>query len=217
MIVAPSILSADFCRLGEEAEDVLRSGADWLHVDVMDGQFVPNISFGFPVMKALRKRFPSAYLDVHLMIDRPERYVEQFCRAGADMLTFHVEAAQPQDILESLRCIHALGKSAGLVLKPKTPAEVLAPYLDQLEMVLVMTVEPGFGGQSFMEDQLPKLRRVRSLLAPEQRLEVDGGISASTAGAVIAAGADVLVAGSAVFGAADRAAAIAALKSSGQN
>ena len=212
--IAPSILSADFCRLGEEVEDVLRAGADWLHVDVMDGLFVPNISIGIPVVQSLRKA-TEGFLDVHLMIQKPHRYVERFCQAGADLVVFHVEADEPQDIFAALETVKKAGKQVGLSLKPKTPAGVLAPYLPMLDTVLVMTVEPGFGGQRFMADQLPKIAALRKMLDeanPGCALEVDGGIDPDTAPLVRDAGATVLVAGSAVSGKADRAAAIAAIR-----
>ena len=212
--IAPSILSADFCRLGEEVEDVLRAGADWLHVDVMDGLFVPNISIGIPVVQSLRKA-TEGFLDVHLMIQKPHRYVERFCQAGADLVVFHVEADEPQDIFAALETVKKAGKQVGLSLKPKTPAGVLAPYLPMLDTVLVMTVEPGFGGQRFMADQLPKIAALRKMLDeanPGCELEVDGGIDPDTAPLVRDAGATVLVAGSAVYGKADRAAAIAAIR-----
>ncbi len=207
-LIAPSILAADFANLERDIHDLEKNGADWVHVDVMDGAFVPNISIGIPVVKALRP-VTALPLDVHLMIEKPGRYVERFIAAGADMLTIHLEADQPQNILEALEKIRALGCKAGLVLKPKTPAEAAIPYLKLCDMILVMTVEPGFGGQKFMEDMMPKLRALRQLLERENPacvLEVDGGVDEKTQAICKANGAQVLVAGSAYFKAPDRAA-----------
>ncbi|MEA4946464.1 MAG: ribulose-phosphate 3-epimerase [Oscillospiraceae bacterium] len=212
--IAPSILSADFTRLGAEVEDCLAGGAEYIHFDVMDGIFVPNISIGIPVLKSLRKA-TDAFLDVHLMIDRPVRYAKAFCDAGADLVTLHVESDTPKNIGKALDIVRECGRKTGLSVKPGTPAEALYPFLDKLDLILVMTVEPGFGGQSFMGGMLPKIRRLRDAIDSVGggiELEVDGGIDDKTARLVKDAGADVLVAGSAVFSAADRAAAIAAIR-----
>ena len=212
--ISPSILSADFANLERDIHDIEKNGADWVHVDVMDGLFVPNISIGIPVVQAIRPvtRLP---LDVHLMIDRPIRYVEAFIKAGADWLTIHIEADQPANNLACLEKIRQLGCKAAISLKPGTPAEAAIPYLSLCDMVLVMTVEPGFGGQKFMADQLPKIAAIRKYIDqynPGCHLEVDGGVDPNTAPLVIQAGADVLVAGSAVYGAADPAQAIRTLR-----
>ena len=212
--IAPSILSADFTRLGEEIAELELAGADMIHFDVMDGVFVPNISVGFPVLRAVR-RTTALTLDVHLMIDRPIRYAEKFCERGADIVTVHIESDTEENISRCIDLITSNGKRAGLSVKPGTPIEAVYPYLDRLSLVLIMTVEPGFGGQSFMPEQLPKLRALRRLVdehRPGCALEVDGGIDEHSAALAVSAGADVLVAGSAVFGRADRAEAIKALR-----
>ena len=205
-IISPSILSADFVNLERDMNLLKQTGAPWAHVDVMDGIFVPNITIGIPVVAALRK-CTDLVLDVHLMIDRPVRYVEDFVKAGADYVTIHVEADQPQNTLEALDKIHAMGAKAGIVLKPKTPVEAAIPYLEKCDMILVMTVEPGFGGQSFMADQMPKVAQLRGWLDdvnPECLVEVDGGVDLKTAPVCKEAGAQVLVSGSAYFKAADK-------------
>lgn len=206
--IAPSILSADFANLERDIHDLERNGADWVHVDIMDGIFVPNITIGIPVVKALRP-VTELPLDVHLMIHRPLRYVEQFVKAGADYVTIHLEADEPENTLRALNRIHELGGKAGIVLKPKTPAEAAIPYLEKCDMILVMTVEPGFGGQKFMTEQMDKIRTLRDLLEktnPDCLIEVDGGVDSDTCVICKEAGADVLVAGSAYFKANDRAA-----------
>ena len=206
-IISPSILSADFVNLERDMNVLKTSGAPWAHVDVMDGIFVPNITIGIPVVAALRK-CTDLVLDVHLMIDRPVRYVEDFVKAGADYVTIHVEADQPQNTLEALDKIHAMGAKAGIVLKPKTPVEAAIPYLEKCDMILVMTVEPGFGGQSFMGDMMPKVTQLRAWMNdvnPDCLIEVDGGVDLKTAPICKEAGAQVLVSGSAYFKAEDKA------------
>lgn len=207
VLIAPSILSADFARLGEEVRAVEKAGADWIHVDVMDGHFVPNITIGPVVVKKIRPvtKLP---LDVHLMIREPERYVESFAKAGADIITFHVESeGDPREIV---RLIRHYQKKVGVSIKPKTDLARIREIMPMIDMVLIMTVEPGFGGQSFMHDCLPKVEEVRGVFSKD--IEVDGGVNMMTAPEVIKRGANILVAGTAVFGTEDYAAAIKGLK-----
>lgn len=199
--VSPSILSADFVNLERDIRALAPAGADYVHVDVMDGIFVPNITIGIPVVAAIR-RITDLPLDVHLMIDRPLRYVDDFCRAGSDILTVHVEADTEENTRLALKKIRANGVRAAVCVKPKTPADAVLPFLSDCDLILVMTVEPGFGGQKFMADMMPKLHTIREYIDahnPACELEVDGGVNAETAALCRENGANVLVAGSAYF------------------
>ena len=207
-ILCPSILASDYMNMERDFTNAAQVGVKWLHVDIMDGHFVPNLSFGYSLVEAMRKISPLV-LDVHLMIDRPIRYIENFCKAGADYLTIHVEADTRENTKLAIEKIRAMGVKPGIVVKPKTPAEDIAEFLPMVDMVLVMTVEPGFGGQKFMADMMPKVKKLRQMLDevnPSCHLEVDGGVDLQTCIPCKENGADVLVAGSAFFRAEDKAA-----------
>ena len=199
-LIAPSVLAGDFARIGDDCRQVLDAGGDLLHVDIMDGHFVPNLTMGPDVVKGLRRVLPGAFLDVHLMVTDPGRFAEPFIRAGANHVTFHVEVLDDAGLRSLADRVRSLGATAGIAINPPTPVERVLPVLDAFDLVLVMSVNPGFGGQKFIADVLSKTSTIRPRLRPDQRLEMDGGIGPENAAAVLEAGCDVIVAGTSIFG-----------------